>query len=98
LIDRPPVHTSTVKVLRDAFAGAGDETWVVIPEFGGKHGHPMVIGREMIEEFLRAGAESSARDVLAGLRERVRYVPVDDPFVALNINTPQEYEELRLRR
>lgn len=98
LIDRPPVNTSTVKVLRDTFAACGDEIWAIIPEFGGKHGHPMVIGREMIEEFLRAGAESSARDLLGGLRERVRYVAVDDPFVALNINTPLEYEELRLRK
>jgi CTP:molybdopterin cytidylyltransferase MocA len=31
---------------------------------------------------------------VAALRDRVRYVPVDDPFVALNINTPEDYAHL----
>lgn len=98
LIDRPPVGRSTVQTLRDAFTAAEDDTWAIIPEYSGKHGHPIVIGREMIEAFLRAEPESSAREVLAEHRDRIRYVGVDDPFVTLNINTPEEYGELRVRR
>jgi molybdenum cofactor cytidylyltransferase len=94
LIDRPPVSMLTVQTLRDAFAAAGDDTWAVIPEASGKHGHPIVVGREMIESFLRAAPESSAREVIAQHRDRVRYVAVDDPSVALNINTPEEYGRL----
>jgi molybdenum cofactor cytidylyltransferase len=94
LIDRPPVSPLTVQTLRDAFAATGDDTWAVIPEVSGKHGHPIVVGREMIESFLRAAPGSSAREVIAQRRDRVRYVAVDDPSIALNINTPEEYGRL----
>jgi molybdenum cofactor cytidylyltransferase len=94
LIDRPPVSAGTVQALRNAFEVGGDEVWAVIPEFSGKHGHPIVVGREMIEAFLRARPDSSAREVLAQHQDRLRYSAVDDPFVALNINTPEEYQQL----
>jgi molybdenum cofactor cytidylyltransferase len=94
LIDRPPVSAVTIQTLRHAFEIAGDEIWAIIPEYSGRHGHPIVIGREMIEAFLRAAPTSSARDVLSELGSHVRYVPVDDPFVASNINTPEEYAQL----
>ncbi|MGH9509443.1 MAG: hypothetical protein ACRD2M_05865, partial [Terriglobales bacterium] len=68
--------------------------WAVVPEFAGRHGHPIVIGREMMEAFLRAPATSSARDVKNSLPGRVAYVPVDDPLVAVNINTPEDFARL----
>jgi molybdenum cofactor cytidylyltransferase len=98
LIDRPPARRSTIQTLRDAFAATGDEIWAVIPEFSGKHGHPMVMGREMIEAFLRAIPNSTARQVRTQHTARVRYIPVDDPFVAMNINTPEEYAALGSQR
>jgi molybdenum cofactor cytidylyltransferase len=95
LVDRPPVRSATLKVLRAAFDAAGPNTWAVIPEFAGKHGHPYLVGREMIEAFLRAPATSIARDVEHHFQEHTQYVGVDDPLVALNINTPEEYAALR---
>jgi molybdenum cofactor cytidylyltransferase len=94
LIDRPPAATATIRALRDAFAKSGEETWAIIPQFSGTHGQPIVVGREMIEVFLRTAPDSTAREVLARLNEHVTYFPVDDPNVALNISTPQEYAQL----
>jgi molybdenum cofactor cytidylyltransferase len=94
LIDRPPANTATIRTLRNAFEAAGDEIWAVIPELAGKHGHPIVVGREMIEAFLRAGTGSSARQVRTEHSNHVRYIAVEDPFVVLNINTPEEYGSL----
>ncbi len=94
LIDRPPATTTTIRALRDAFTKSGEETWAIVPEFSGMHGHPIIVGREMIEAFLRAEPNSTAREILARLREHVTYVGVEDPNVAMNINTPQEYAQL----
>jgi molybdenum cofactor cytidylyltransferase len=69
----------------------------VIPEFSGKHGHPYLLGREMMEAFLRVPATSIAREVEHEHREHIQYVPVDDPLVVLNINTPEEYAGLLAR-
>jgi molybdenum cofactor cytidylyltransferase len=94
LVDRPPVRAATVEVLRAAFLSAPSDIWAVVPEFAGKHGHPYIAGRELIEAFLQAPATASARDVEREHQERIQYVAVDDPFVALNVNTPEEYAAL----
>jgi molybdenum cofactor cytidylyltransferase len=96
LVDRPPVGARTVERLRDAFAEASARyKWVVVPEYAGKHGHPIVLAREMIEAFLRAPATASARDIEHQNEEHIEYVEVDDPLVVVNINTPEEYAALQ---
>jgi molybdenum cofactor cytidylyltransferase len=98
LVDRPPVSTATIQSLRDAFAAADQSIWAVVPEFSGKHGHPYLVGREMMEAFLRVPATSIARDIEHAHQEHIQYVRVDDPLVALNINTPEDYAALQVRR
>lgn len=94
LVDRPPAEAGTIQQIRAAFLSADDQTWAVVPEYGGKHGHPFVIGREMIEAFLRASVNSTARDVEHANQARIRYVPVDDPLIAANVDTPEDFEKL----
>ena len=94
LVDRPPARAATVQSLREAFEAAGNEVWAVIPEFSGKHGHPFLVGREMIEGFLHAPPTSTAREIEHQHQDRIRYMPVDDPNVTLNINTPEDYANL----
>src|SRR5215469_10970893 len=97
LVDRPPASITTVHALRKAFESAPPSIWAVVPEFAGKHGHPYVVGREMIERFLREPATGTAREVEHRFREHIQYVPVDDAAVAMNINTPEEYSSLLQR-
>jgi molybdenum cofactor cytidylyltransferase len=94
LVDRPPVGRDTIQQLRDAFQATPDHIWAVVPEFGGRHGHPILAGRELIEVFLQASPVSTARDVERGYQNHIEYVRVNDPHVAMNINTPEEYSEL----
>lgn len=97
LVDRPPVSTTTIQTLRDAFEAADQNIWAVVPEFSGKHGHPYLVGREMMEAFLRVPATSIARDIEHENQQHIQYLPVDDPLVALNINTPEDYAGLLTR-
>ncbi len=98
LVDRPPVLPGTVRDLRDAYQMAVNEIWAVVPEIGRgdnvAHGHPVLLGREMIEAFLRAPAESNARDVEHTHQAHIRYVPVQDSRVGVNVNTPDDYRKL----
>lgn len=94
LVDRPPASAATVQLLQDAYQSAPQNIWAVVPEFSGKHGHPYLAGRELIEAFLQAPPTASARDVEHRCQDHIQYLPVNDPFVALNINTPQDYASL----
>jgi len=95
LVDRPPAEIETIEQLQAAFLGGDDQVWAVVPEYQGKHGHPFVIGREMIEAFLRAPVGSSAREVEHANQPHIRYVPVSDPLVVANVDTPEDFEKLR---
>jgi molybdenum cofactor cytidylyltransferase len=94
LVDRPPVNAATLESLLATFQASADNIWAVVPEYRGKHGHPILIGREMIEVFLRAPATASARDIQHQYQQHIEYASVDDPFVAWNVDTPQDYESL----
>src|SRR5919109_3993764 len=98
LVDRPPCRTGTVVLLKQRFHQVyAQGKWAVVPEFQGKHGHPILAGREMIEAFLTALATSNAREVEHALAARIDYFPVEDPSVAMNIDTPEDYERLQLQ-
>jgi len=94
LVDRPPVLAATLQALCAAFMSRPEGVWAVVPEFGGKHGHPFLIGREMMEAFLRADPTSTAREIEHQNQQHISYVRVDDPAVTLNVDTPQDYSAL----
>jgi molybdenum cofactor cytidylyltransferase len=94
-VDRIPPSSQTINALKDAFGRRARETWMVVPEYNGVHGHPVLAGREMIESWLRAPVDSTAREVEHARQEHIAYVSVDDPKITANINTPEEYEGLK---
>jgi molybdenum cofactor cytidylyltransferase len=95
LVDRPAPDVATIELLKNDFLAASDRTWAVVPEYAGKHGHPIVIGREMIGAFLDAPPSSSARDIEHSLQEHIRYLGVNDPLVAANVDTPEDLQKLQ---
>jgi molybdenum cofactor cytidylyltransferase len=95
LVDRPPVLPATLETLQSAFQQAiTQRKWAVIPEYHGKHGHPILLANEMLGAFLDAPESSTAREVEHAHQSHIEYVPVDDPLVALNVNTPAQYASL----
>lgn len=95
LVDRPPVRPATIETLQAAFDSAtAKRKWAVIPEFEGKHGHPILLGREMLTAFLNAPDSSNAREIEHANQSAIEYVPVEDPLVSLNVDTPEQYAAL----
>jgi CTP:molybdopterin cytidylyltransferase MocA len=67
----------TVHRMVATFCAAGDEIWAVVPETGAQ-GHPVLMGRRMIELFLRGQQWSSADEIVSGNLDHVRTVnPAD---------------------
>ena len=95
LVDRPPVSRSTLQLLGEKFNVLERDKWAVVPEHQGRHGHPILVAREMIEAFLKASPGTTARDIQHQYQSKIEYVSVADPAVALNVNTPEDYAALR---
>lgn len=99
LVDRPPAELRTVQRLKEHFLSSVPETtWAVVPQFAGKHGHPVIFGREMIEVFLHAQPTDNAREIEHQHQSRIEYLDVNDARVVLNINTPEDYSSLQTAR
>ena len=95
LVDRPPAQNETLQKLVDAFERAtARRKWAVIPEYQGQHGHPILLGRELIAELLKAPETSNAREVEHAHQSEIEYLPVDDFLVSLNVDTPEQYAGL----
>ena len=98
LIDRPPALPGTVRSLRNKFLYADPNVWAVVPEVkrGEQkvHGHPILVGREMIEAFLRAPVTSNAREVEHQYQQHIQYLAVEDPRLTMNVDTPEDYARL----
>ena len=87
-VDMPALRASTLKSLLKLM-GEADE--VIRPEFESAPGWPLVLSRGAAER-LRAVEGQQLEPALTGLK--LRRVPVKDPGVVVNINTPETYERL----
>jgi len=94
LVDRPPPAAETLGKLVSAFERRDHDIWAVVPEYNGRHGHPILIGREMIELFLNAPTSANARDIEHAHPRHISYVSSADPLVTTNVDTPQDYVSL----
>jgi molybdenum cofactor cytidylyltransferase len=95
LVDRPPARPETVQHLKREFLARVDQNiWAAVPEYEGRHGHPYLLGRELIGRYLDSPSTSNARDIHHANQERILYVPIADPLVVVNIDTPEDYAQL----
>jgi molybdenum cofactor cytidylyltransferase len=95
LVDRPPPSAAALEKLCTSFDLAlAFGRWGVAPENNGKLGHPLLANRQLMDAFLAASPSSNAKEIRNANAEHMEYISVDDPFVTLNVNTPEEYARL----
>lgn len=94
-VDAPAVRPDTVRALLVAFrAAAPGSAHVVRPVFGGEPGHPTVFARAVFGQLAEPGLTHGAETVVQRQSASRLDVPVDDPGIAGNVNTPEDYERL----
>jgi CTP:molybdopterin cytidylyltransferase MocA len=86
--DHPAVLPETLVTL--AKEGGGDR--VVLPTHRGRRGHPALVGSGLIAAIARIPAGEGLRHLWHADPEILREVPVEDPGVLLDLNTPEEYD------
>jgi len=94
-VDMPRVTIATVETLVGGFTRSAAP--IAVPVFQGKGGHPVIFGREVFDELLEVSDSDGARVVVRADRGRVVRIPVSDPAVLEDLNTPSEYQRLKQR-
>jgi molybdenum cofactor cytidylyltransferase len=94
-VDCPPLSATSLERLCASFQRAvAQGMWAVVPENDGKHGHPLLVSRELIAHFLDAPVTGNAREILHANASRVAYISVPDSLQKAGLNTPEDYDAL----
>lgn len=92
-VDHPLVALSTLQALLTEHYVSGDrEGSILIPENAGQPGHPTLFPAWAFASLREAPLATGARWVLERWPDRVKRVPVDDPGVLRNIDSPEDYQ------
>jgi molybdenum cofactor cytidylyltransferase len=67
---------------------------VAIPQYLGRHGHPVLFSRSLIPEFLALPPDSQARAVTHRHLSEIRYIDVADAGILDDIDDPDAYHRL----
>lgn len=92
LVDYPAVPTSAVESLLEARARTGAR--LVVPEWQGRGGHPVLVDLTLREELLSVVHERGLRALFDAHAAEVLRVPSDSPFVARDMDTWDDYVAL----
>ena len=86
--DHPEVRKQTLDALLELSATQPDRA--VIPEYDGRGGHPILIPASLIGVVLGYDGPNGLRQFWATHPDRCFRIPVADPSVVLDLNTPDD--------
>jgi len=92
LVDLPLVRSETARSVIDAFLRT--RAPIVRPAVGGRHGHPVLFGRQVFDDLRRADPAAGATAVVRAHAAEVCDVPVDDEGALRDYDTPEDLARL----
>jgi molybdenum cofactor cytidylyltransferase len=95
LVDVPRLAASTIRDVVAAWRRT--RAPIVRPAVGVRRGHPVIFDRAVFDELRAAPLDRGARAVVDAHFDEIVNVPVDDPGCLVDVDTPEDYQEL-LRR
>lgn len=84
-VDHPNIESATVAELIRSRAQ------IAIPQYMEQHGHPVLVSRPLVGEFLALTPDDQARTVLHRHSSDIRYVDVSDAGILDDIDDPDAY-------
>jgi molybdenum cofactor cytidylyltransferase len=88
--DHPAVSAATVELL----ARAADPARALIPSFRSRRGHPALVGRDLLPSIAEIPPNEGLRHLWRTRAEAVVEIPVEDPGVIQNVDTPEDYRRI----
>lgn len=75
------------------FAAAGKQA-IAVPQVGEKQGHPVVFGQSFFAALRAGAADHGAQNVVQQAGPALKQVPLDDPRLCAELNTPEDAASL----
>jgi molybdenum cofactor cytidylyltransferase len=90
--DQPLIPPEAFDLLLDSFAAS--EKGIILPTFRGKRGHPLLVDMKYKDEILGLDDRIGLRGLLQAHPGEILEVPINDPGILKDIDSPDEYRAL----
>ena len=90
--DQPALTTDLLQLLVARYRATGAP--IVAPFYHGQRGNPVLFDRVLFPELLAVEGDRGGRLLIVRHEEQVEWVKVDDPAVIMDIDSPEDYEEI----
>ena len=94
--DMPLVTASMIDLVISRWHQSPNQ--IVAPEYQKQRGHPVIFPFEIFLKFETLPADASPRDLIKANIDQLGLIPIDDPAVIIDVDTPAEYERYRPRK
>ena len=92
--DHPAVARETIELL----ARRADPARALVPSHDSRRGHPAVIGRDLIAAIREIPPREGLRHLWRMRPDALLEIPVEDPGIVENLDTPEDYRRALERR
>jgi molybdenum cofactor cytidylyltransferase len=89
--DQPSLRPETVELLLREAQNEGDGCDLIVPSYGGRRGHPLVIHARYREEIGSLSGEIGLKELMRRHPDRLRHVLVPTESVLHDMDTPDDY-------
>ncbi len=93
--DQPMIQTDVVQKVVETYIQTG--AVLVVPSYQMRRGHPWLVDRSLWAEILGLSASQTMRDFMQAHANWIAYSQMDAPEITTDIDTPEDYENLRPR-
>ena len=91
IVDNPFTNSTVIGELIENFSGGE----IVIPDYHGKGGHPVIIPFSLREEILNANPEkTSLKDVFSCHLDMIKRIKFEDQTITFDMDTVEDYNRL----
>lgn len=91
IVDNPFTNSTVIDELIENFSGGE----IVIPDYHGKGGHPVIIPFSLREEILNANPEkTSLKDVFSCHLDMIKRIKFEDQTITFDMDTVEDYNRL----
>jgi molybdenum cofactor cytidylyltransferase len=92
LVDQPQIQSATIDTVISAYEREGP--LIVIPDFGGRGGHPILIDLQLREELLALDGAVGLRQVVKDHGDRAIRIDAGGSSILVDCDYPSDYERL----
>jgi len=92
LVDQPQIEPEIINRVIDAYVE--HRPLIVIPNYNGRNGHPIILDLSLRKEVLAIDTTQGLRQVVHAHSDRLRLVDVDSETVLIDFDLPEDYHRL----